>query len=457
MSYNKRVYTRPLEQAGGMNPSPARGDLTGQAGNPGPDPVTGVDEPVPGIEQPDSGQPQYRGGYSMIAPNASKRSQLQLMANKELEDLRQWKETHKPGSLSLTPMRLGGLASEQKVRRQQQINLMGSKLQQRAKKEEQDRKKKEAEELEYQKMKDIQREKANKLEEKRKQEEMQRKAQQQGQYQQTMQHFFRGIEANRSYQPPSSVVSTTSWAKKEEHDRKKKEAEELEYQKMKDIQRDRANILEERRKQEDMQRKAQQQVQQQQTMQHFLDRIDANRSRPSPSSALSTTSWDRNRTSWEDQKEAVKQKLQETKEEGMIKSEYLAEKESQLEAEQQRRLQDDHRRKNNAFLDNLERRQQSGENLHHISPSLPDEKFFRHQVKKDTREYVTAYHGDDEEEYLNDALTDHDVYRGSPEGADQDWDLMKLSSFFPDYEVKILEELLEQCNGDYARVIQLLQ
>lgn len=58
MSYNKRVYTRPLEQAGGMNPSPARGDLTGQAGNPGPDPVTGVDEPVPGIEQPDSGQPQ---------------------------------------------------------------------------------------------------------------------------------------------------------------------------------------------------------------------------------------------------------------------------------------------------------------------------------------------------------------------------------------------------------------
>lgn len=73
-------------------------------------------------------------------------------------------------------------------------------------------------------------------------------------------------------------------------------------------------------------------------------------------------------------------------------------------------------RKNNAFLDNLERRQQSGENLHHISPSLPDEKFFRHQVKKDTREYVTAYHGDDEEEYLNDALTDHDVYRGSPEG-----------------------------------------
>ncbi|XP_078265499.1 uncharacterized protein epsti1 isoform X2 [Rhinoraja longicauda] len=429
MSYNKGVYTRPLEQAGGMNQPPAQDDLTGQAGNPGSNRVTGVDEQQPGIEQPDSGQPQYRGGYSMIAPNVSKRSQLQQ----------------------------SGLTSEDKVRRQQQINLQGSKLQQRAKKEEYERKRKEAEELDNQKMKDIQREKANKLEEKRKQEDMQRKAQQHRQHQQTMQQFLDRIDANGSHQPPSAVVSTTSRAKKEEHDRKKKEAEELENQKMKEIQRDRANKLEERRKQEDMQRKAQQQVQHQQTMHQFLDRIDANRSRLPPNSALSTTPWDRNHTYGEDQKEAENQKLQETKEEGMKKSEYLAEKDPQLEAEQQRRLQEDHRRKNNAFLDNLERRRQSGENLHHISPSSSDEKSFR----QDTRGYVTAspYHGDaqEEEEDLNDALTDHDVYRGLPEGADQDWDLMKLSSFFPDYNVRILEELLEQCNEDYAAVIQLLQ
>ncbi|XP_051870203.1 epithelial-stromal interaction protein 1 [Pristis pectinata] len=386
MSYNRRLYTPQLGQAGGMRTSSARGDLTVQPGDPGDSRGTELEEPEFGTDQnrpaqPEAGRPQYRGGYSMIAPNESKRSQIQQMANKELEELKQWKEAHKPGPISMVPTRLGGLTSEHEVRQKQQMNLLGSKLQQRA--------------------------------------------------------------------------------KKEEHDRKRKEAQELNYQKMKEIQREKANKLAERKRQEEEQKKAQHQAQHHQANQQFLDRIDTNRfysqlHLPS-SSAVSTTSWARSHTYQANQKEAEDQKLQEMKEEQRKKSEYLAEKESQREAEQHKRLQEDHRRRNNAFLDNLERRRQSGENSNPMSPYLPDEKPFG----QDTREHVTAakYHGDvqEEDEDLYDTLTGHEVGRGSPEGTNQGWDLMKLSSFFPDYEVTILEELLQQCDGDYARVIQLLQ
>ncbi|XP_059823797.1 epithelial-stromal interaction protein 1 isoform X2 [Hypanus sabinus] len=378
MSHNRRLYTSHLGQPGGMKP---HSEFTDQPDDPG---ATGLENPKlrtdPNTTEAEPGQLRYQGGYSVMAPNQSKRSQIQQMANKELEELRQWKEAHKPGPINMTPTQLGGLTSEHEVRRKQQINLLGSKIQQRA--------------------------------------------------------------------------------KKEEYDRKRREAEELQYQKVKEVQREKANKLAERRRREDAQRKAQLQAQHYQANQEFLNRIGANRSSSQqslrPSSAVSTTSWAKTHTYKEHQKQAEDQKLQEMKNEQRRKSEYLAERESEEEAEQLKRLHEDRRRKNNAFLDNLERRGQSSQNSNLMSLHVPDEQTFG----QDTKEYVTAskYYGDvQEEENLCDTLAESEISRSSPEDTKPDWDLMKLSSFFPDYELTILEEFLQQCDGEFARVIELLQ
>ncbi|XP_007946029.1 epithelial-stromal interaction protein 1, partial [Orycteropus afer afer] len=109
--------------------------------------------------------------YTLIAPNESRRSQIQRIAKKELEDLEKWKEQNRAKPINLMPRRLGGSQSEAEVRQKQQHQLMQSKYQKKLKREESVRIKKEAEEAEIQKMKAIQREKSNKLEEKKRLEE----------------------------------------------------------------------------------------------------------------------------------------------------------------------------------------------------------------------------------------------------------------------------------------------
>ncbi|NXN08009.1 ESIP1 protein, partial [Indicator maculatus] len=97
------------------------------------------------------------------------------VAKKELDDLEQWKEKHKPEPLKLVPQRLGGKESEAQARQKQQMMLMQCKYQQKHKREEYIKAKKAAEEAEILKKKAIQREKAERLEAKKRQEEMQRR------------------------------------------------------------------------------------------------------------------------------------------------------------------------------------------------------------------------------------------------------------------------------------------
>ncbi|XP_078415735.1 epithelial-stromal interaction protein 1 isoform X2 [Cetorhinus maximus] len=358
MSHTSKVYQGQLGRATGASPSVGLDDVTSPASEPTAGEETRLEEQVPGAQQSPTepaatGEPQYRGGYSMIAPNESRRSRLQMMINKELEDLKKWKEDNRPGPINLTPMQLGGVTSEAEARRQQQINLRGSKFQQRAKKEEYDRKRKEAEELEYQKKKEIQREKANKLVEKQRQEEEQRRAQLQADHYQANQQFFQTFETNRSCRnsplPPHCTVQTTSW------------------------------------------------------------------------------------------------------------SELAAEKESRVETERQKWLQEEHRRKNKAFLDNLERRQQSSENLLPFSPPFCDDE----SCEPDTIPYAPVWTSSEdlrEDERDNPGTMIKGIAcSNSPVGTDYNWNLMKLQNCFPSYEVSVLEELLLQCDGDYTRLIQLLQ
>ncbi|XP_038658793.1 epithelial-stromal interaction protein 1 isoform X2 [Scyliorhinus canicula] len=293
-----------------------------------------------------------RGGYSMIAPNDNRRAHLQMMANKELEELKRWKESNRPGRINLTPVQLGGVTSEAEARRLQQINLRGSKFQQKARKEEYDWKKKEAEELEYQKKKEIQREKANKLLEKQRQAEEQRRAHLQAEHYQANQQFLQRIETKRAsghtLPPLTHTVQTT------------------------------------------------------------------------------------------------------------LRSEFAAENESRVETERHKRLQDEHRRKNKAFLDNLETSQGASENVLPFCTSVCNEENMISGNMHSAPE-LTSKDLRENKRHNSGCIIKDTFCRDSPKGTDSDWNLMKLQSCFPDYEMAVIEELLLQCDGDYEKLIQLLQ
>lgn len=117
------------------------------------------------------------GAYTLIAPNETRRQQIQRIAAQELASLERWKEQNRAQPVYLLPRRLGGSQSESEVRQKQQLQLKQAKYQQKLKREESIRIKKEAEEAELQKMKAVQREKSNKLEEKKRlQEQLKREA-----------------------------------------------------------------------------------------------------------------------------------------------------------------------------------------------------------------------------------------------------------------------------------------
>ncbi|XP_042190667.1 epithelial-stromal interaction protein 1 isoform X2 [Callorhinchus milii] len=377
--------------------------------------------PTPGA------QPQHVGGYSITAPNQSRRDKLQATANKELEDLEKWKEEHRYGPINLTPIELGGSISQTEARQQQQRKQQLSKYQQRAKKEEYDRKRREQEEADLQKMKAIQREKANKLEETRRQQEEQRKAQLQTSHYHTNQQFFQRMDPNRysanSYPTYSSPQPSASWAKKEEYDRKRREQEEADLQKMKAIQREKANKLEETRRQQEEQRKAQLQTSHYHTNQQFFQRMDPNRysanSYPTYSSPQPSASW----------------------------NDLLEGKESEMEEERQKQLKEDHRRKNNTFLDKLEMRSQMGENSPSSSLGLP--------ANNDLSEHDTTLRPEVAHNLYSD-WEDQTYCVNSTEDEDYQWSLMKLQASFPHYEKDVLETLLKECNGDLENVTQLL-
>ncbi|XP_004844302.1 epithelial-stromal interaction protein 1 isoform X2 [Heterocephalus glaber] len=99
------------------------------------------------------------GAYTLIAPDETRRHQIQRIAEQELASLEKWKEQNRAKPIYLSPRRLGGSQSESEVRQKQQLQLMQSKYQQKLKREESVRIKKEAEEAELQKMKAIQRQK----------------------------------------------------------------------------------------------------------------------------------------------------------------------------------------------------------------------------------------------------------------------------------------------------------
>ncbi|XP_055100841.2 epithelial-stromal interaction protein 1 isoform X1 [Symphalangus syndactylus] len=163
--------------------------------------------------------------------------------------------------------------------------------------------------------------------------------------------------------------------KREESVRIKKEAEEAELQKMKAIQREKSNKLEEKKRlQENLRREAFREHQQYKTAE-FLSKL--NTESPDRSACQSAVcgpqsstwklpvlprdhSWARSWAYRDSLKAEENRKLQKMKDEQHQKSELLELKRQQQEQERAKIHQTEHRRVNNAFLDRLQGKSQPG-------------------------------------------------------------------------------------------------
>ncbi|XP_047579487.1 epithelial-stromal interaction protein 1 isoform X1 [Lutra lutra] len=151
--------------------------------------------------------------------------------------------------------------------------------------------------------------------------------------------------------------------KREESVRIKKEAEEAKMQKMKAIQREKSNKLEEKKRlQENLRRETFREHRQYKTAE-FLSRLAAelpDRSTHQIAHDPQSSTWARSRAYKDSLKEEENKKLQKMKEEQHQKSELLEFKRQQQEEERTKTHQAEHRRVNNVFLDRLQGKSQPG-------------------------------------------------------------------------------------------------
>ncbi|KAM6178212.1 epithelial-stromal interaction protein 1 [Rhynchocyon petersi] len=152
--------------------------------------------------------------------------------------------------------------------------------------------------------------------------------------------------------------------KREETIRIKKEAEEAKLQKMKAIQREKSNKLEEKKRlQENLRREALGEHHQYKTAE-FLSQLTAQLPTRStyqtPHQEPPSSTWARSHTYKALLKEEEKKKLQKMKDEQCRKSELLEFKQRQQEEGRTQTHQSEHRRVNNAFLDRLQGASQPG-------------------------------------------------------------------------------------------------
>ncbi|XP_069323317.1 epithelial-stromal interaction protein 1 isoform X2 [Eulemur rufifrons] len=278
------MYTRSRVLGSGLGASSSSRpgqDPHGQRGGLGPLPGQrpGLEAAPEGPSRESTEHAGHRrtGAYTLIAPNESRRNQIQRIAAQELANLERWKEQNRAKPVHLVPRRLGGSQSEAEVRQKQQLQLVQSKYQQKIKREESIRIKKEAEEAELQKMKAIQREKSNKLEEKRRlQENLRREAFREHQQYKTAEFLSRlSTELpNRSACPPARPDPRSStWARSWAYKNSLKEEENQKLQKMKDEQHQKSELLELKRQQQEEERAKIHQTEHRRVNNAFLDRL----------------------------------------------------------------------------------------------------------------------------------------------------------------------------------------
>uniref|UniRef100_A0A8C0IBP8 Epithelial stromal interaction 1 n=1 Tax=Bubo bubo TaxID=30461 RepID=A0A8C0IBP8_BUBBB len=206
-------------------------------------------------------QEQYVGPYVLITPNETRRNQLKQIAKKELDDLEQWKEEHRPGPIKLAPQRLGGKESEAQARQKQQMMFMQSKYQQKHKREEYIKAKKAAEEAEILKKKAIQREKVNMV------------TAELDKTNELLNRLDLGLPKSDSCQIANGGPESTAWTRSHTYKQALREDENRRLEEMKQDQWRKAELMEFKQNQEEEARTRAHQNEQRRVNNAFLDRL----------------------------------------------------------------------------------------------------------------------------------------------------------------------------------------
>ncbi|XP_040913582.1 epithelial-stromal interaction protein 1 isoform X2 [Toxotes jaculatrix] len=212
--------------------------------------------------------------------------------------------------------------------------------------------------------------------------------------------------------------------RQEELDRKKRQEEEEKLQKMKAEQREKSERLEERHRQEEQRRREQLSQDHLRTMENFLQRFETRAPVPQASSSGTHMS---SRSEREKQEKSV------------------------------REVQLEHKRVNSAFLDRLEGRGRGSEKetkregvQEAARPCLACEDLTQQLSTTAGQQLPSAHLNPDPHQSCHGWTEETD-----PE-PDYDWALMKLMNSFPDCSNVFLEDILDQCNGDYEQAYKLL-
>ncbi|CAL9690469.1 unnamed protein product [Knipowitschia caucasica] len=120
-------------------------------------------------------QQQHQSGYTVIRPNETRRNDLTMVAQSEVERLKALREAQRSAPVHIDPQRVGGNGTMAEAREQQFRKQRSLKSQKRLKMEEEKKRKKEEEERENQIVKDKAREQAEKQAQKREKEDISRK------------------------------------------------------------------------------------------------------------------------------------------------------------------------------------------------------------------------------------------------------------------------------------------
>ncbi|XP_056352046.1 epithelial-stromal interaction protein 1 isoform X3 [Oenanthe melanoleuca] len=163
--------------------------------------------------------------------------------------------------------------------------------------------------------------------------------------------------------------------KREEYVKARKAAEEAEILKKKAIQREKAERLEVKKRQEEMQRREMLLEDQKYKTNELLNRLDVGLPKsdscqianPGPES----TAWERSHAYKQALREDENRQLEEMKQEQRRKAELMAFKEKQEEETRTRELKNEQRRVNNAFLDRLQNKTQPDDIYHPGYTGLP--------------------------------------------------------------------------------------
>ncbi|KAM9021956.1 epithelial-stromal interaction protein 1 isoform 1-T2 [Ara ararauna] len=151
--------------------------------------------------------------------------------------------------------------------------------------------------------------------------------------------------------------------KRKEHIKAKKEAEEAEILKKKALQREKAERLEVKKRQQEMQRREMFLEDQYHKTNEFLNRLDLGLPKSDScqiaNHGTESTAWMRSHTYKQALREDETRRLEEMKQEQQRKAELMEFKQKQEEEDRMRARQDEQRRVNNAFLDRLQNKTQS--------------------------------------------------------------------------------------------------